>query len=49
MHSPGRVSLLQRNLHGFYWSLIAQTRRGLPYLTKLDLLGALDLVVMTTY
>ncbi|EIC19632.1 hypothetical protein [Thiorhodovibrio frisius] len=49
MHSPGRVILLQRNLHRFYWSLIAQTRRGLPYLTKLDLLGALDLVVMQTY
>ena len=47
MRSPGRVILIQRNLRRFYWTLVRQLRHGFPYLTALDLLGALDLVVMT--
>lgn len=49
MRSHGRVILIERNLRRFYWSLVRQVRHGLPYLTPLDLHGALDLVVMKTY
>jgi len=49
MQSPGRILLVERNLRRFYWSLINQLRRGLPYLFPIDLEGALQLVVQQTY
>ena len=48
MHSPGRIFLIRRNLHRFYWSLVGSLRHGLPYLFPLDLEGALHLVVKKT-
>jgi len=48
MHSPGRIFLIRRNLHRFYWSLVGSLRHGLPYLFPLDLDGALHLVVKQT-
>ena len=49
MHSPGRVILIRHNLRRFYWSLVRQLHRGLPYLMPIDLQGALDLVVRKTH
>ena len=49
MQSPGRIFLIRRNLHRFYWSLIGRLRHGFPYLMPIDLHGALQLVVNKTY
>lgn len=49
MHSPGQLILFSNNLRRFYWSLVLNHRHGLPYLTPLDLQGALDLVIRKTY
>ncbi len=48
MHSPGRIFLIRRNLHRFYWSLVGSLRHRLPYLFPPDLEGALHLVVKKT-
>ena len=49
MHSPGRVMLFRHRLRQFYWSLVQRLRHGLPYLSPLDLQGALDLVIRKTH
>lgn len=49
MHSPGQLILFGNNLRRFFWSLVLNHRHGLPYLTPLDLQGALDLVIRKTY
>jgi hypothetical protein len=49
MHSPGQLIFFSNNLRRFYWSLVLNHRHGLPYLTPLDLRGALDLVIRKTY
>ncbi len=41
--------LLRRNLRAFFWRLVKELRPGLPYLTPLDLKGALVLVVTKTH
>lgn len=49
MHSPGRIVLFSRNIRWFYWSLVKTVKSRVPYMTKLDLHGALQLVTMHTY
>jgi hypothetical protein len=49
MQSPGQVVLVRQNLRHFYWALICTLHPRVPYVTKSDLVAALELVVMKTY